>query len=206
MGRLIALFYDRMLARTEAACLQDWRAALLREAAGEVLEVGAGTGLNLPHYPRGLTRLILSEPDPHMRRRLAAKVRALSWDRAEVADASLDALPFPSASFDTVVATLVLCSVPDLDRALAEIRRVLRPGGRYIFLEHVAAEDRPKRLKWQRRLQPIWKRVAGNCHLARRTAPAIEGAGFSISGMRRESMRKAWALVRPTIRGIARRQ
>ena len=203
MSRFIAAFYDRMMASSETACLSEWRAELLRDLAGEVLEVGAGTGVNLPHYPRDVTRLALSEPDPHMRQRLAVKASALGWERAEGTDGSLDGLPLHTASFDVVVGMLVLCSVPDLNRALAEIHRVLRPDGRFIFLEHVAAEDKPGRLKWQQRVEPFWKYVSGNCHLTRRTAAAITMAGFTFAEIKRESMRKAWPLVRPTIRGIA---
>jgi ubiquinone/menaquinone biosynthesis C-methylase UbiE len=118
-------------------------------------------------------------------------------------DAALEGLPLPKARFDAVVATLVLCSVPRLDRALADIYRVLKSGGRFVFLEHVAAENRPRRLKWQHRVEPVWKRISGNCHLTRRTEAAIRAAGFTILKIRRESMRKAWPLVRPTIRGIA---
>ena len=205
MGRLLATVYDRIMERAEAACLREWRAELLRDLAGEVLEVGAGTGLNLPHYPPSLGRLILSEPDPHMARRLLRRARAHRGGRAEVLEASLENLPLPDDAADAVVATLVLCSVPHLDRALAEIHRVLRPGGRLVFLEHVAAEDRPRRLRWQRRVEPVWRRVAGNCHLTRRTADAIATAGFEVLELRRESMRKSWPLVRPTIRGVARK-
>jgi ubiquinone/menaquinone biosynthesis C-methylase UbiE len=176
---------------------------LLSDLAGEVLEVGAGTGLNIPYYPPALSRLVLSDPDPHMRRQLVQKARAHRWDRAAILDASLEALPLPDDAFDAIVGTLVLCSVPRLDHALAEIHRVLKPGGRFVFLEHVAVEDRPHRLKWQHRVEPLWKRLAGNCHLTRRTGDAIQAAGFAIVNIKRESMRKAWPLVRPTIRGVA---
>ena len=203
MSRFIAAIYDRLTQASEAECLQQWRADLLRHLAGKVLEVGAGTGLNIPYYPPSLSRLVLSEPDAHMRRKLSQKVRAQHWDQAEVLDASLEKLPLPDDGFDAVVGTLVLCSVPQLDHALAEIYRVLKPGGRFVFLEHVAAEDRPRRLKWQHRVEPFWKRVAGNCHLTRRTGEAILEAGFTIVDIKRESMRKAWPLVRPTIRGVA---
>jgi ubiquinone/menaquinone biosynthesis C-methylase UbiE len=203
LGRLVAALYDRFTQASEVACLQQWRAELLGDLAGHVLEVGAGTGLNLPHYPRTLARLVLSDPDPHMRRKLAQNVRARHWERGEVRDGSLEALPHAPATFDAVVATLVLCSVPRLDQALEEIHRVLKPGGRFLFLEHVAAVDRPRRLRWQHRIEPIWKRVASNCHLTRRTGEAIEQAGFTIVHIKRESMRKAWPLVRPTIRGVA---
>src|SRR3990172_8879487 len=156
MGRLIAAVYDRLTQASEVACLQQWRAELLRDLTGAVLEVGAGTGLNLPFYPPALTRLVLSEPDAHMRRKLSQKARAQNWGRAEVLDASLEDLPIPDDAFDAVVGTLVLCSVARLDHALAQIRRVLKPRGRFVFLEHVAAEDRPRRLRWQHRLEPLW--------------------------------------------------
>jgi ubiquinone/menaquinone biosynthesis C-methylase UbiE len=115
----------------------------------------------------------------------------------------VDALPFDDGAFDAVVSTLVLCSVPDVERALAEVRRVLRPGGKLLFLEHVAADDRPDRLAWQRRLEPLWMRISGNCHLTRRTGEAIRAAGFRVQRETRESMRKALPIVRPSVRGLA---
>lgn len=203
MSRLFAALYDRVTQPAEEACLRYWRAELLGDVTGRVLEVGAGTGMNVPYYPRDLAQLVLSEPDPHMRRLLARRTRRHDWDRAELLNASLEALPLSDGAFDVVVGTLVLCSVPRLDGALAEIHRVLRPGGRFVFLEHVAAEHRPGRLKWQRRIEPFWKRVAGNCHLTRRTEDAIRAAGFTVERVQRESMRKAVSFVRPTIRGYA---
>ncbi len=191
-----------MLAAAEEACLAAWRAELLAPLAGEVLEVGAGTGANLPFYPPAVTRLVLAEPDPHMRRRLAshAPERAV-----EISDAATEKLPWPDASFDAVVSTLVLCSVRDPAAALAEMRRVLRPGGRLVFVEHVAADDNPGRLRWQRRVEPMWKRLMGNCHLTRRTGEAIRAAGFELESVRRESLRKVISVARPSIRGVARR-
>jgi ubiquinone/menaquinone biosynthesis C-methylase UbiE len=121
----------------------------------------------------------------------------------EISDASASALPMASASYDGVVSLLVLCSVPDLNEALAEMFRVLRPGGCFVFLEHVAAEEKPERLKWQRRIEPVWKRLAGNCHLTRRTEQAIIDTGFEIEKIQRESIRKANPLTRPSIRGTA---
>jgi ubiquinone/menaquinone biosynthesis C-methylase UbiE len=203
MSRFFVAIYDRLTQASEDACLRAWRADLLRDLTGRVLEVGAGTGVNVPHYPRDLTQLVLSEPDPHMRRRLARRIRMHDWDRAELLNESLEALALADGAFDAVVSTLVLCSVPHLGRALAEIHRVLAPGGRFVFLEHVAAETRPDRLTWQRRIEPFWKRLSGNCHLTRRTEQAIRDAGFTIERCERESMRKAMPLVRPTIRGYA---
>ncbi|MBI3568708.1 MAG: class I SAM-dependent methyltransferase [Gemmatimonadetes bacterium] len=203
MSRLFAAIYDHFTRPAEEACLRHWRAELLGGLSGRVLEVGAGTGMNVPYYPRTLEQLVLSEPDPHMRRHLARRIRVNDWPRAELLNESLEALAIADHAFDVVVATLVLCSVPHLDRALGEIHRVLKPGGRFVFLEHVAAEDRPRRLKWQHRIEPVWKRVAGNCHLTRNTEDAIRAAGFTVERIERESMRKAVSFVRPTIRGYA---
>jgi ubiquinone/menaquinone biosynthesis C-methylase UbiE len=204
MSWLMASLYDRVLRRSEAACLASWRAELLANVQGDVLEVGAGTGANLSHFGPRVTRLVLAEPDPHMRRRLREAMRRAGLASAEMSDAPLGALPMAAASFDVVVSTLVLCSVPDLQAALADALRVLRPGGRLVFLEHVAAEENPARLRWQRRLEPIWRRMAGDCHLTRRTEEALAAAGFSIEWIRRESIRKVFPLVRPSIRGVAR--
>jgi ubiquinone/menaquinone biosynthesis C-methylase UbiE len=205
VGRLFAAVYERMIAASEDACVRGWRRDLLTDLHGEVLELGAGTGLNLAHYPATVTRLVLTEPDRHMRARLEARLAAEAPAPAavEVLDAGADRLPFGDARFDAVVATLVLCSVPDQRAALAEVRRVLRPGGRFVYLEHVAADHRPNRLRWQRRLEPVWKRVAAGCHLTRRTLEEIRAAGFEVDGNRRESMRKASPLVRTTERGTA---
>lgn len=192
MGRLIAAVYDWSTQASEMACLRQWRTELLRQLVGHVLEVGAGTGLNIPYYPPTVAPLVLSEPDPHVRRRLSQRARAEHGQQAQILDASLEGLSLPNDSFDAVVGTLVLCSVPRLDRALAEIFRVRKPGGRFVFLEHVAAEDRPRRLRWQHRLEPFWRAVSGNCHLARRTDDAIIAAGFRIVDFKRESVRKAW--------------
>jgi len=203
LGRLGAMLYDRNLAQAEAACLARWRGALLAGARGDVLEIGAGTGLNLPHYPKAVRRLVLVEPDRAMRQVLARKV----GDRSDVilVDSTAELLPLPDAAFDFVVSTLVLCSVQSPMRALTEAWRVLRPGGRLLFLEHVAAEDRPSRLRWQRWLEPPWRLLSGNCHLTRRTADTIVEAGFQLEEVRRESIRKVVGVVRPSVRGSALR-
>ncbi|MBK8994924.1 MAG: methyltransferase domain-containing protein [Myxococcales bacterium] len=202
MSWLLAKIYDPFMRKTEEACLAEWRRSLLAPLSGEVLEIGAGTGVNLAHYGPDVERLVLAEPDPHMRRSLSRRVAASSR-AVELLDAGADALPADAAAFDYVVSTLVLCSVPDLEAALGEIHRVLRPGGRLVFIEHVAAEDRPERLAWQERLEPLWVRIASGCHLTRRTDRAIERAGFGIAAITRQSVRKALPFVRPSIRGVA---
>lgn len=200
MSFLRAALYDRMMKAVEDACLASWRADLLAPLSGAVLEIGAGTGANLAHYPDTIARLVLAEPDPVMRHRLSA--RAVAQGR-EVIGADAESLPFADGAFDFVVSTLVLCSVQDPAAALAEMRRVLKPGGRLVFIEHVAATDNPGRLRWQKLLEPIWRPLMGNCHLTRRTAEAIRAAGFALDEVKRESVRKTIPIARPSVRGTA---
>jgi ubiquinone/menaquinone biosynthesis C-methylase UbiE len=195
--------YDRTLARAEQACLADWRRELLAHAHGDVLEIGAGTGVNLGHYPVAVRRLVVAEPDAAMRARL--KRRAAERADVTVVDATAEALPLPDRAFDFVVSTLVLCSVDSPARSLAEVWRVLRPGGRLLFLEHVAAEEGAGRQRWQRWLEPAWRCMAGNCHLTRHTEATITEMGFQLEDVRRESIRKVAGVVRPSVRGAARR-
>lgn len=203
MSWLFATIYDAFMARTERACLGAWRRELLGQLRGSVLEIGAGTGANLVHYPEALDRLVLTETDEHMLRRLARNPGAQG--RAEIVPASAAALPFPDASFDVVVSTLVLCTVPDPERALAEVHRVLRPSGAFVFLEHVAADGASRRA-WQRRTEPLWSRLAEGCHVTRDTRAAIANAGFGFDSLVEDEMKKALPIVKPTIRGVARRQ
>jgi ubiquinone/menaquinone biosynthesis C-methylase UbiE len=203
MGKLMAHFYDRFMRQSEEACLMRWRRELLEELHGKVLEVGSGTGVTLPLYPDSVNHLVASEPDRHLRAKLSERIGSSPAATVNVSDATVDSLPFPDHSFDFVTCMLVLCSVPDLDRSIAELRRVLVANGRLVFLEHVAAEDRPRRLRWQRRVEPIWKRVSGNCHLTRRTEQAIVDHGFELEQIQRESIRKAMPITRPSIRGFA---
>lgn len=204
MSRFQAIIYDRFMRQSEEACLRAWRAELLSPLTGDVLEIGAGTGVNLEHYGASVTRLVMTEPDRHMRRRLVERVEA-GAGRVEVLGAPGHSLPFPDGSFDALVSTLVLCSVADPAAVLAEARRVLRPGGRLVFIEHVAAEEGSSRHRWQRRLEPAWKLLADGCHVTRRTDVAIARAGLDIETLKRQSVRKALPIVRPSIRGVARR-
>lgn len=204
MAWLFPRIYDRLVAPTEAACFQQWRRELLADLSGVVVEIGAGTGANLAHYPALVRRLVLTEPEQAMLDRLAAALpRVRPGIEVEVHRTPADQLPLGEGVADAVVCTLVLCTVPDPAAVLAEARRVLRPGGRFVFLEHVAADGRPERLKWQERLDPLWPHLAGGCHLTRRSAEAIEVAGFTMGEVTRQSARKATPVIRPTVRGVA---
>lgn len=211
MAWLYAPLYDRFLAPAEEASFGAWRTELLADLSGTVVEIGAGTGANVAHYPPTVERLVLTEPDPGMRLRLLDKVaeRRLGPGPApapiEVRAVEGDALPLADGEADAVVGTLVLCTVADPMAVLAEVRRVLRPGGTYTFLEHVAAEERPDRLRWQHRVDPLWHRLMGGCHLTRRTADLIAAAGFEVADLSRESARKTSPLLRATVRGHAMR-
>jgi ubiquinone/menaquinone biosynthesis C-methylase UbiE len=200
-GRVFASLYDRSLAAAEEAGLRERRVTLLADARGRVLEVGAGTGLNLAHYPDGLEDLVLTEPEEPMARRLERKLGE-SGLRSHVVRSRAESLPFPDRSFDTVVCTLVLCTVPDQRAALAEIERVLRPGGQLLFLEHVRSEE-PGLARWQDRLTWIWRRVGHGCHPNRSTAAAIERSGLALAEIERGELAKAPPFVRPLITGRA---
>jgi ubiquinone/menaquinone biosynthesis C-methylase UbiE len=195
-GRIFASMYDRMLAGTEDAGLRDHRRAIVGRARGRVLEIGAGTGLNLDHYGPEVTELVLTEPEEPMAKRLRAKLT-----KGEVVSAGAESLPFPDDSFDTVVSTLVLCTVPDQEGAIAEIRRVLKPDGRLLFLEHVRSHEE-KTAKWQDRLHGPWKAFGNGCHCNRDTASALSRAGFQLD-METWQMPKAPPIVRPIIEGSA---
>jgi ubiquinone/menaquinone biosynthesis C-methylase UbiE len=201
MRRLFAAMYDTVGKGSEEAGMREERRQLLAAAQGATIELGAGTGLNLEHYPEAVARLVLTEPDRHMRVRLCRRVEALSAT-AEVIDASAAQLPFADATFDTAVVTLVLCSVPDQRAALEEVARVLKPNGRLLFLEHVRSDD-PKVAKWQDRLRPICNLVG--CNPNRETLAAIEGSALAIESVRHAEVPKAPEFERPMIVGTARR-
>ena len=161
MSRLFAFIYDPLLAKTEQACLMDWRKKLLTHAKGIVLEVGAGTGANLAYYPDSITELIISEPDEFMRKRLIQKLENYNFNKSTIKDFGMEDINLADNSLDCVVSTLVCCSVKCPQKSLEQVYRVLKPGGKLLFMEHVAAENNPNRLKWQNRINPIWKFLSG---------------------------------------------
>ncbi|HZT85997.1 MAG TPA: class I SAM-dependent methyltransferase [Gaiellaceae bacterium] len=201
MRRLFAALYETLSKSSEAAGMRDERRRLLARAEGATLEIGAGTGLNLPHFPAAVSRLVLAEPDRHMRRRLRRRLEALGRE-AEIVDAPAERLPFDDATFDTVVVTYVLCSVPDQDEALAEVARVLKPEGRLLFLEHVRSAD-PNLARRQDRMRPLYNLFG--CNPNRDTLARIQGSPLTVESVEHGEVPKAPKVGSPLIVGTARR-
>jgi ubiquinone/menaquinone biosynthesis C-methylase UbiE len=181
----------------------DHRRRLLAGLTGRVLEVGAGNGLNFPHYPATVTEVVAVEPEPHLRRLAQAAARQAPVPIRVVAGTA-EALPARDATVDAVVASLVLCTVTDPQQALAEIGRVLRPGGRLRFYEHVRATD-PRLARWQDRLERPWGWLVGGCHPNRDTVAAIAAAGLQLVALDRFDLAAMPALARPHVLGVAER-
>jgi ubiquinone/menaquinone biosynthesis C-methylase UbiE len=175
--------YLRVSAKAEERGVRAHRRTLLDGLAGTVCEVGAGQGLNFPHYPSTVTRVLAVEPEPTLRRH-AIEAAARATVPIEVCDGAADALPLGDATCDAVVASLVLCTVPDLGDALAEVRRVLKPGGTLRFYEHVRSTHRVV-AGAEDLITPLWSRLAGGCHLNRDAVSAIAAAGFDVTSVDR---------------------
>ncbi len=200
-NRIFAAVYERQLVQIEKAGLAARRARLLASAAGRVLEIGGGTGANLPYYGAAVAELTITEPEPPMMRRLQRRTRDHT-PRPTVLSAPAQDLPFDDGSFDVVVSTLVLCTVPDQPGALREARRVLRPGGRLLFIEHVLSDD-PRVAAWQHRLNGLSRFAAGGCSWNRPTLDGIAAAGFTLAEVERAQLHKAAPLARPLVIGSA---
>ena len=186
------------MARFEKPFQKIWRQELLEHVYGEVLEIGAGTGATIDRYSDQVTRLVLTEPNKDMRRILERNVSNRGLKNIQISDDSTEQLRAKDESFDCVVAFEVCCCVSNLRTTFAEIKRVLKPGGYFVFWEHVAAAEGTSRRRWQNRINTIWRAIGG-CHLNRETEAAIITAGFKMRKIARESNCK----VLPTIRGIA---
>lgn len=197
---IFAATYDRLSRGSEEAGMRDLRRGLLAEADGRVLEIGGGTGANLPFYDGNVESLVVTEPEPQMLKRLQRNAHEQA-PLAKVLRAPAEDLPFEDDSFDTVVSTLVLCGVDDQPRALREARRVLRPGGRLLFIEHVRSDD-PDLARFQDRVNWL-NRLVVQCDCNRPTLTSIEAEGFEVSRLERTSMAKAPKFVRPLIVGAA---
>jgi ubiquinone/menaquinone biosynthesis C-methylase UbiE len=200
-GRMFSAMYDRMIGGAEDAGLRETRRQALASATGRTIDVGAGTGANIGLYPAMVTGLVFAEPDPHMLKRLRPKVAEAGF-AAEVVKAPAARLPFEDSSFDTAVFTLVLCTVPDPAAALVEAARILRPGGRLLFVEHVRSND-PRLARWQDRLERPWRFCGDGCHCNRDTVATIEASPFEVAQVKRSALPKAPPIVRPLVRGQA---
>lgn len=199
-SKLFALTYDRQMAKVEKATLRGLRERLLAAASGDVLEIGGGTGANLPFYRPGAGSLMITEPDTAMRRRLQRRARKQA-PLAKILRAPAEDLPFEDGTFDTVVSTMVLCGGSDQPRALRQLRRVLRPGGQLLFIEHVRSGD-PGLAHHQDRMNWMCQFVM-RCDCNRPTLTSIEDAGFAVTGVEHLTMPKAPSFVSPLIVGTA---
>ena len=201
---LFAAAYDRLTAPVERAGLADRRRRLISRAAGRVLEIGGGTGANLAHY-RDVDRVVVIEPSAAMRRRLLDKVAGASVPvevhELGIDEVGADAATFPDGAFDTIVSTLTLCTVPDVDSAVAAMRRVLADDGRILFLEHVAVPGWTGRL--QRGAAPVWKRLAAGCHLDRDIPALLRAGGLAVTEIDRFALPYGGPLVGHAVQGVA---
>ena len=195
-----AMTYDRQMAKTEKAGLRAFRERLLAGLSGDVLEIGGGTGANLPWYGPAVTSLTLTEPQAPMLRRLQRTVGE-RYPSATVLRAPAEDLPFDDHTFDVAVSTLVLCGVDDQPRALRELRRVLRPGGQLLFIEHVRADD-PGTARLQDRMNWL-NRIVVCCDCNRPTLDSIKAAGFTVTRVEHTALPKAPKFVSPAILGSA---
>lgn len=190
-----AATFDSLTARNERTFMKDIRPRIVNGASGRVLEIGAGTGNSLTYYHgRTFEELVLTEPDPYMMERLQRKL-AVAEIEAKVVQAPAEELPFPDASFDTVLSVHVLCSVRNLPRAVAEVRRVLKPAGQFRFFDHVRSRNLVGALG-QDLVQPIWSWLGAGCHPNRDIAGAVEAAGFSLAELERLY---PWPAVQPML-------
>ena len=200
-GRIFASIYDRMLAASEEAGLRDRRRELLSAASGRTLELGAGTGANVGLYPAAVTELILTEPFEPMAKQLRERV-AETGREATVLVAPAERLPIDDASIDTVVVTLVLCTVEDPAATLAEVDRVLKPGGRLLFMEHVRSED-PRLARKQDRFERPWRFVGHGCFPNRDTVATIEASPLKLTELERGRTPKSLEITEPLVQGTA---
>ncbi|MFF3955144.1 class I SAM-dependent methyltransferase [Streptomyces sp. NPDC001890] len=204
---VFARFYARMsvVAETRAG-LAAVRSELLAGMSGRVIEIGAGNGLNFAHYPPAVSEVVAIEPERSLRR-LAVRAALRAGLPVDVVPGTAEALPVKSEAFDGAVASLVLCSVRNVERSLAEVVRVLRPGGELRFFEHVRADDRAMAVTQQALDRTLWPLMTGGCHTGRDTLAAIERAGFVVETYRRVRMPE-WGIRLPTstcVLGVARR-
>lgn len=203
-ARAFAVLYDPFLWAGEHAGVRALRRELLGKAGGFTVEIGSGTGLNLPYYPDDLDELVLAEPERPMHRRLEKRLSRSGRLRTRVVEAPAERLPFPDGSVDTVVSTFVLCTVDVPELALREIVRVLRPDGQFLFLEHVRSHS-TRLASWQDRLAEPWRRFARGCRCNRATAELIAKSGLVLDDVHEASWHAMPPIVRPLTAGRAQK-
>ena len=201
--RLFAFVYDPVMWGLERTILPEHRRYLARDLSGSVLDLGAGTGAMFPYLDSGENvELYGIEPDPHMRRQAKEKAAELDLD-IDIRSAGAENLPFDDGTFDVVIASMVFCTIPDVDTALDEVARVLKPGGEFRFLEHVHSDGGLGKI--QNLATPVWRKLAGGCHLNRETSSAFsDHSSLEIAELDRLDM--GVGLVQPFIRGTAEKR
>lgn len=201
-GWFFSATWDRVMRKSEDAGLRELRRRVLSQASGRTLDIGAGTGANIDLFPDAVTELHFVEPDRHMVERLRPKL-AEAGIEAEVLAVGAEELPFEDSSVDTVVFALSLCTIPDPEAAIDEAVRVLRPGGRLLFLEHVRA-DSPRLARWQDRLEGTWRFACDGCHCNRDTLSTIDASpSLDLEYADKDSMQRVPSLVKPLVFGSA---
>jgi ubiquinone/menaquinone biosynthesis C-methylase UbiE len=203
VGRTFTAWYGYIMRRIDEAGLREVRREVLSEAHGRVLDLGSGTGSNLPLFPGTVEDLVLTEPNAHMLRTLRRRVSESGATKiGAVEQAPAESLPFGDASFDCVTCTMVLCTMPDPHAGLEEVARVLRPGGKLLFMEHVRSED-PGLARAQDRLERPWRFIADGCHCNRDSLAAIEASPLEVQHFRRGRMPVAPMFMKPLVFGRA---
>jgi ubiquinone/menaquinone biosynthesis C-methylase UbiE len=201
-GRFFTAWYGAAMRRVDEMGLREIRREVLAAAGGRTLDIGTGTGSNLPLFPDEVDDLVLAEPDHHMSKVLRSKLEETAQPHAELIQAPAESLPFPDSSFDCVTCTMVLCTVPEPADALVEVARVLKPGGKFLFLEHVRSED-PGFARRQDRLEKPWRFIADGCHCNRDSLATIEASPLTVEAFKRGHMPLAPMIMKPLIYGSA---
>jgi ubiquinone/menaquinone biosynthesis C-methylase UbiE len=205
--RAFAWYYPRLMKLSERAGGASLRARAIGPATGRTLEIGAGNGYNLRHYTRAVTELVITEPSPYMLKQLHKQLaisppQVTAW---KMLSADAEMLPFADASFDTVTGGYIHCTIPSPERAMAEIARVLKPGGRYLFIEHVRARDGSLLARAQDAIEPLHVYLAAGCHPNRRTEQVLQRCELIVEWVEHTTLPAAIPSVRPVVLGVARK-
>lgn len=202
LGRFFTAWYGFTMRRIDEMGLRETRREVLAGASGRTLDIGTGTGSNLCLFPSEVSELVLTEPDHHMNKVLRRKLEETARPHPELVQAPAESLPFADSSFDCVTCTMVLCTVPEPAAALAEAARVLKPGGRFLFLEHVRSED-PGFARRQDLLERPWRFIADGCHCNRDSLATIEASPLTVESFKRGHMPLAPLIMKPLVYGSA---